>query len=86
MTANDDYTTERTELEPGDVLYDAERGEEYAILVDIDDVGVTIRQGDTESFIPHALFARWNDAGLVVGKPEARERRETERLPETSRA
>jgi hypothetical protein len=86
MTANDDRTPERTELEPGDTLYDSERGEEYAVIVDIDGAGVTMRHGDTENFIPHALFAPWNDAGLVVGKPEACEQRETERLPEVSRA
>ncbi len=66
MTANDDHTTECTELEPGDVLYDGETGEEYAVIVDIDDAGVTMRHGDTESFVPHALFAPWNDDGLIL--------------------
>lgn len=86
MTANDDHTTERTELEPGDVLYDGETGEEYAVIVDIDDVGVTMRRGDTESFVPHALFAPWNDARLVANKSSACERGKTKRLAEVSRA
>ena len=86
MTANDKHTTERTELEPGDVLYDGDSGEEYAVIVDIDDAGVTMRQGDTESFVPHAQFTPWNDAGLVVSKPKSSERRKTERRPKASRA
>ncbi|HET7322950.1 MAG TPA: hypothetical protein VFJ06_01315 [Halococcus sp.] len=86
MTANDDHTTERTELEAGDVLYDDETGEEYAVIVDIDAAGVTIRQGDTESFVPHALFSPWNDAGLVVCKQQANERRQVFRLAKAGRA
>lgn len=77
--------TDHTELEPGDVLYESESGKEYAVIVDIDAAGVTMRQGDTESFVPHALFAPWNDAGLVVSKPKTEQRR-TGRLPEASRA
>ena len=66
MTATDTHTAERTDLEPGDVLFDGDSGEEYAVIVDTDDAGVTIREGDTESFVPRALFAPWNDAGLLV--------------------
>lgn len=66
MTANHDHTTDRTELEAGDVIYDGESGEEHALVVDVDEAGVTVRQGDIESFIPHALFAPWNGDELLV--------------------
>jgi hypothetical protein len=72
MIALDDHTTERTDPEPGDVLYETESGTEYAVIVDTDAAGVTMRRGDTESFVPHPLFAPWNDDGLVVCKPNAR--------------
>lgn len=67
MTANDEHTTERIDLKAGDVLYDGTDGEEYALIVSVNDAGVTVRQGDVESFLPHTLFAPWNDDGLVVG-------------------
>lgn len=69
MIATDNRTPERTDLEPGDVLYDSESGEKHAVVVSIDMAGVTLRRGDTESFLPHGLFAPWNDAGLLVDKP-----------------
>ena len=66
MTANHDHTAGRTELEAGDIIYDGASGESLAVIVDVDDAGVTVRQGDVESFIPHALFAPWNGDELLV--------------------
>lgn len=75
MTANNDSTTD-PDLETGDRLYDRASGEEYALVVDVDDTGVTVRQGDTEYYVPHALFTPWNDSGLVLDRVGGRDRRE----------
>lgn len=85
MTANDDHTTGRTELSAGDVLYDAENSERYAVIVAITDAGVTIRRNGTEQFIPHALFLPWNDASLVVGRPKTGTSKTNNAAPPTER-
>ena len=65
MTATD-ATTDRADPTVGDVLYETDSRERYAVVVATDPAGVTLRRNDGEQFVPHAMFAPWNDASITV--------------------
>jgi hypothetical protein len=73
MTATD-ATTDRADPAVGDVLYETDSHERYAVVVATDPAGVTLRRNDGEQFIPRAMFTPWNDASITV-KPIAGSRR-----------
>lgn len=72
MTATD-ATTGRAEPDVGDVLYETQSHERYAVVVAVDPAGVTLHRNGGEQFIPHAMFAPWNDASITV-EPAVAER------------
>ncbi|MGN8218187.1 hypothetical protein ACTG0T_07540 [Halococcus morrhuae DSM 1307] len=74
MTATD-ATTDRADPDVGDVLYETDSHERYAVVVATDSAGVTLRRNDSEQFIPHAMFAPWNDASITVEPATAGSRR-----------
>jgi hypothetical protein len=51
-------------LETGTVLYDRHRNEYFAVER-VDDAGVALRRDGTEYYVPHSLFAPWQDSRLV---------------------
>jgi hypothetical protein len=65
MTATDS-TTDRAEPDIGDVLYESESHERYAVVVATDPAGVTLRRNGGEQFVPHAMFAPWNDSSIAL--------------------
>jgi hypothetical protein len=65
MTATDS-TPDRAAPAVGDVLYETQSHERYAVVVATDPAGVTLRRNGREQFVPHAMFAPWNDASITV--------------------
>lgn len=65
MTATDPMT-DRAEPDVGDVLYETRSHERYAVVVAVDPAGVTLRRDGREQFVPHAMFAPWNDASITI--------------------
>ncbi|UOO95419.1 hypothetical protein MUK72_01605 [Halococcus dombrowskii] len=74
MTATD-ATTDRADPDVGDVLYETDSHERYAVVVATDSAGVTLCRNDSEQFIPHTMFAPWNDASITVEPATAGSRR-----------
>jgi hypothetical protein len=84
MTATD-ATTGRVEPDAGDVLYETRSHERYAVVVAVDPAGVTLRRDGREQFVPHAMFAPWNDASITVEPTVAGRQQADEPLHRTER-
>jgi hypothetical protein len=50
--------SERTDIDPGDVLCDRHRKECFEVT-SVDESGVALQRESTEFYIPHSLFAPW---------------------------
>lgn len=61
-----DTTPDRTEPDVGDVLYETDSHERYAVVVATDPTGVTLYRNGGEQFIPHAMYTPWNDSSVTV--------------------
>lgn len=72
-----DTPTDRADPDVGDVIYETRTHERYAVVVATDPAGVTLRRNGGEQFVPHAMFAPWNDSSLRV-EPARAERTGTE--------